>query len=73
VIKLRTNGFAFNKTYKGNFKLKDETKAKLFIKDGIPPYIFIKTDKMNVYLNLNNYTKTVALIKALTTRCKQVE
>jgi len=67
-IKLRTNGYALGISYKGNFRLRNEEKAKLFIKNGIPPYIFIKTDKLNIYLNFKNPGNTVALFNTLTTR-----
>jgi hypothetical protein len=55
----RTNGFAFGKTLKGNFKLSDQTRVKLFIKKGIAPYIFIRTNDTQIYLNFNNPKKTL--------------
>ena len=67
-IKLRTNGYALGESYKGNFRLRNEEKAKLFIKHGSHPYIFIKTDKLNIYLNFKNPGNTVALFNTLTTK-----
>jgi hypothetical protein len=55
----RTNGFAFGKTLKGNFKLYDQRRVKLFIKRGTSPYIFIKTNENQIYLNFNNPNKTL--------------
>jgi hypothetical protein len=72
-IRLRTNGYAFAKTHKGNFRLADHVNAKLFIKDGKPPYIFIKTDDLNVYLNFKKPDKTLELYKILTTNSGQVK
>jgi hypothetical protein len=56
----RTNGLAFGKTLKGNFKLSDQTRVILFIKKGIAPYIFIRTKENLIYLNFNNPKKTLA-------------
>lgn len=66
-IRLRTNGYAFGKTLKGNFTLNDRTKVKLFITKGTPPYIFIKTENYILYINFKNPDKTVDLFNALTT------
>ena len=69
-IKLRTNGYALGESYKGNFRLRNEEKAKLFIKHGSPPYIFIKTDKLNIYLNFKKPGNTVYLFNTLATKLK---
>jgi hypothetical protein len=66
-IRLRTNGFAFAKNLKGNFRLQDQENAKLFIKAGIPPYILIRTKDLNIYLNSKDPEKTVALFKTMAT------
>jgi hypothetical protein len=66
-IKSRTNGYAFGNTLKGNFKLFDQTKVKLFIEEGIPPYIFIKTDGTDLYLNFKDTSTTIELYKKITT------
>jgi hypothetical protein len=58
-ISIRTNGYAAGKTLKGNFKLKDQSKVKLFITKGIPPYIRIKTSDAVIYLNFINHDSTV--------------
>lgn len=57
-IKARTNGFAMGNTLKGNFKLQDQTKVKLFVENGIPPYILIKTSEDVIYLNFKDPAKT---------------
>ncbi len=64
-IKLRINGYAFAGTYKGNFRLKDQRNAKLFIKKGYPPYIFIKTERQNIYLNFKNPASTIDLFEKI--------
>ena len=53
-IKLRTNGYAFGSTLKGNFKLYDQTRVKLFIRKGAAPYILINTNNTHIYLNFAN-------------------
>ena len=65
-IKARTNGYALGVSYKGNFRLRTNEKAKLFIRLGVSPYIFIKTDKLNIYLNKKNRDNTLGLFKTLT-------
>ena len=71
-IKARTNGYALGVSYKGNFKLRTGEKAKLFIRLDVPPYILIKTEEMNIYLNFKNSDNTLGLFKTLTTKvqCK---
>ena len=69
-ISLRTNGYAFGKTLKGNFTLNDRTKVKLFITKGTPPYILIKTENDILYINFKNPDKTVDLFNALTTNLR---
>ena len=67
-IKARTNGYALGVSYKGNFRLRSDEKAKLFIRLGVPPYIFIKTEKLNIYLNFRNRNNTLDLFNTLTTK-----
>jgi hypothetical protein len=69
-IKLKTNGYAFGETYKGNFRLRNGENAKLFINHGSPPYIFIKTEKLNIYLNFKNPGNTLELFNNLTIKLK---
>ena len=66
-IQMKTNGYAFGKTLKGNFKLQDQEKAKLFINKGTPPYILIRTENLKIYLNFKESNKTVDLFKTMTT------
>jgi len=72
-LKLKTNGYAFAKTYKGNFRLQDQVNAKLFIKGGFPPYIFIKTDKINLYINFRNPAKTLDLFDDIVANQKNIK
>jgi hypothetical protein len=67
-IKVRTNGYALGNTLKGNFKLYDQSKVKLFVEEGIPPYIHIKTDETDLYLNFKNPVTTVDLYKKIKTK-----
>ena len=69
-IKSRTNGYALGETYKGNFRLRNGENAKLFIKLVSPPYIFIKTEKLNIYLNFKKPVNTVELYNTLTIKLK---
>ena len=64
-IKLKTNGYAFGKTLKGNFTLKDKTKVKLFVTKETPPYIYMKEDGINLYINFKDPARTINLYDAL--------
>jgi hypothetical protein len=64
-IRLRTNGYAFAKTHKGNFRLSDKENAKLFIRLGTPPYILIQTTDLHIYLNFRHPEETVDLFNTL--------
>ena len=66
-IQRRTNGYAFGITLKGNFRLQNKEDAKLFITKSVSPYILIRTEKYNVYLNFKKSNKTIDLFKTLTT------
>jgi len=72
-IRLRTNGYAFAKTYKGNFRLEDKVNARLFVKSGNPPFIFIKTDDLNIYLNFADQNKTSELFRTISVNSDQVQ
>jgi hypothetical protein len=69
-IKVRTNGYALGNTLKGNFKLYDQTRVKLFVEEGIPPYIHIKTDETDLYLNFKDPALTVDLYKKISSKIK---
>jgi hypothetical protein len=69
-IQMKTNGYAFGKSLKGNFRLQNKESAKLFITKKVPPYILIRTDKYNVYLNFKKSDNTIDLFKTLTTNKK---
>ena len=70
-IQMRTNGYEFGKSLKGNFRLQNKENAKLFITKKVPPYILIRTNDLNVYLNFKESEKTVVLFKTLTTIRKE--
>lgn len=65
-ISLRTNGYAFGNTLVGNFKFKDNSYVKLFVKKKFGPYLLIKSkDKVPVYINFENKQKTIELFNKL--------
>jgi hypothetical protein len=64
-IRLKTNGYAFGKTMKGNFTTSDRNKVKLFVTRGVPPYIHIVTKDLSVYLNFRDSNKTIDLFDRL--------
>jgi hypothetical protein len=64
-IRKRTNGYAAGKTLKGNFTLDDRSSVKLFITKDNPPYISIRTDDLQLYLNFIEKGKTVELFNEL--------
>jgi hypothetical protein len=64
-IRKRTNGYAAGKTLKGNFTLDDRSRVKLFITKDNPPYISIRTDDLQLYLNFIEKGKTVELFNEL--------
>jgi len=65
-IQMRTNGYAFGRTLKGNFRLQNQENAKLFITKRVPPYILMRTENYNIYLNFKESNKTIDLFKTLT-------
>lgn len=64
-IKARTNGYAMGNTLKGNFRLHDQTKVRLFVEKGTPPYILIKTGEDVIYLNFSDPVKTVEVFSQI--------
>jgi hypothetical protein len=57
-IKTRTNGYAAGGILKGHFKLLDNSKVMLFIREKRPPYILLKTSNTPIYLNSGNSAQT---------------
>lgn len=70
-IRTRTNGYAFGNTLKGNFKLYDQTKVKLFVEKGKPPYILIKTYGTDLYINFKDPGMTIDTYKKIAASMKQ--
>jgi len=64
-IRTRTNGFAMGNTLKGNFKLYDQTKVRLYVEKGSPPYIYIKTSETELYLNYKDPDKTAEIFNKI--------
>jgi hypothetical protein len=70
-IRRRTNGYAAGNTLKGNFTLSDKSKVKLFITKGNPPYISIRTNDFQLYINFEDSCMTVELFNQLKERVKR--
>lgn len=68
-VSLRTNGYSFNKTMIGNFRMKDGSDARLYIRKNSKPLIRIQA-KGNalVYIGLGNFNETTALFNELKKR-----
>ena len=68
-VSLRTNGYSFNKTMIGNFRMKDGSDARLYIRKNSRQFIRIQ-EKENalVYIGLGNFNETVALFDELKKR-----
>jgi len=70
-IGIRTNGYALGKTKIGNFRLKDRTNVKLYVKSGFPPYILIQAKESKpIYINFENRQKTIDLYNELVSHKK---
>lgn len=64
-IRSRTNGYAFGKMLKGNFRLEDGSYVKLYIKKDSPPYINLATTDLVIYINFDDPVKTIDLFKKI--------
>lgn len=64
-IKARTNGSAVGAQLKGHFKLKDNTKVKLFVDKSKPPFIAIHTRDQQMIFNLDTADATHAMYEQL--------
>jgi hypothetical protein len=70
-IQMRTNGYGFGKICKGNFKLKEEGNARLFVDCGASPFIRLQLKSEKVcYINFKNRQKTIDLFKKLKEKIK---
>ena len=66
-IKRKTNGYAFRKTMKGNFRMADGSMVRLFIKAGSVPYLKITTKEHTIYLNFGDKSLTRELYMKMRT------
>lgn len=64
-IKSRTNGYDFGGSLRGHFKLNDNSRVRLFVKVKSSPFIHIRTNNTEVYLNFSNRKKTIDLYTQL--------
>jgi hypothetical protein len=64
-IRTRTNGYAAGNVLKGHFRLKDGSGVLLFIKNGNPPYLHIKTPSNTIYLNGSSAKETREIYKSV--------
>jgi hypothetical protein len=68
-ILLKTNGFDFNQTRKGFFKLETYGKCRLFLKSKQGPFVIINdTEEKRIILNLGNSTETEQVFNDLKRR-----
>ena len=65
-IKTKTNGYAFGKILRGNFRLRTGEKVKMFIDKGNPLFIHIKTVDGEVFLNHKDADRTRKLFSDIT-------
>jgi hypothetical protein len=65
-IQMRTNGYAFGKICKGNFRLKEEGYAKIFVNFNSSPFIRmrLKSEKL-FYINFKDRLKTITLFMSI--------
>jgi hypothetical protein len=70
-IKMKTNGYAFGKVLKGHFRLYDQSKVKLFLRKGIPPYIHIITREEDIYLNFQTSGSAREAFKKIKSRIER--
>ncbi|MER2000243.1 MAG: hypothetical protein ABS882_10730, partial [Lysinibacillus sp.] len=64
-IGVRTNGSSLGSKLKGNFKLKNGEKVKLFIDKAKPPFIRLETKDQIFYFNETDAQKTKDLFEQL--------
>lgn len=64
-IRVRTNGSAIGSKLKGNFKLENGERVKLFIDKAIPPFIKLTTKDEIYYFNETDTQKTKDLFEQL--------
>jgi hypothetical protein len=70
-IQMRTNGYGFGKICKGNFRIKDEGNAKLFVNCGSSPFIRLKLKSGKLYyINFKERQKTIELFEKLRENAK---
>jgi hypothetical protein len=68
-IELKTNGYAFGKICKGNFRLSGIGNVKLFIHCGTVPYIHLKlVNQTEIFMNDKDSGKTIELYNKLKKR-----
>jgi hypothetical protein len=64
-IGTKTNGAGLGSMYKGEFELKDGTKARLYIDASKPPFIVFRNGDTIFYLNSGTPEETQALYQKL--------
>jgi hypothetical protein len=69
-IETKTNGSGLGSMYKGEFELKDGTKARLYIDASKPPFIIFKNGDTVFYLNSGTPEETQALYQKLSEELK---
>jgi len=71
-VDLMTGGSGFAGIYKGSFKLRGYGQGRLFLKEGIRPYIYIKFKNNDfIFLNLKTSKQTIYFYNELIKKIKQ--
>jgi hypothetical protein len=60
-VRRRTNGFAFGQVRTGYFTLRDGREARLFVKEGAPPFLLVRSARELVIVNFADASQTRAL------------
>jgi hypothetical protein len=65
-VSLRTNGYSFNETMIGNFRMEDGSDARLYIRKNSGPYIRVRqSGNKLVYISLKDRATTIGLYNQL--------
>lgn len=70
-VKARTNGFAARGILKGKFRMKDDSRVRLFIDKRVSPIIVIDYQGTKMYLNNKNREETIGIYDELKNKINQ--
>ncbi len=67
-ILARTNGYAGGRTLRGHFRLANLGDGQLFVRLGVPPYLFVRTQAEYVIVNFRDQARTQEVYEELMER-----